>query len=193
MTAIINKTTNYLAALKTAAKSFLAILLRRHPANYERQFKRHLYYLVTDIFSCLLVPDYPANLYLYERRVHKEKINCLYWLSALREYRGIENEAEWLTLLLDAGQLRRRVTDHTVFGLCREELMDIESALAAVISCIGKLASIEALAALAATLDRLEDSFEHVIKVTAREPVVFILFIGALRAFHDATEKCSHE
>ncbi len=76
MTAIFTKIANSFAAVKTAAKSFLASLLRRDAANCERQFKRHLHYLVSDLFSCLLAVDYTDNLYLYERRVHKEKINC---------------------------------------------------------------------------------------------------------------------
>jgi len=186
MTAMFKKIANTYAAAKTAATSFLAFLLRRKDSHCEHQFKRHLCYLTGDIFSCLLAPDYQDNLYLYERRVHKEKINCLYWLAELRNYRGIEDESEWLTLLLDAGQLRRRVTDHTIFGLCSDELMDIEAALIAIIPYLGTINSVEPLAFLTASLDSFDDSFEHVIKVSAREPLVFILFLGALRAFRDA-------
>jgi hypothetical protein len=130
------------------------------------------------IFSCFLQPGYLENKYFYESnlRVHKNKF--------MRAMLGEKNSAhlnELYAILLDCAQLRGRVSDFTIFQVCSVELTAIYEAMDALLA--GKVKDTEVLAGC---IDRLEDNYQHVLRVTAKEPGVFVLFIGGLRAFCQA-------
>ena len=167
MTATPSSMINLFAAVKAAANSFLAILLRRNVSHYDLELRRHLQYLSSEIFSCFLEEDYPENVYLYERGVHKEKINCLYWLSRLQTLKDSKVWQTVLTLLLDAGQLRRRVTDHSTFKLCENELLAMDEYLRQVLDLFGKKSSELVLVGFASAIDQFEDCFAQVVNVAA--------------------------
>jgi hypothetical protein len=193
MTATPSILAKLVAAVKMAAMSFSAVVLRHNATHYESELRRHLKFLATEIFSCFLEDDYPENVYFYERGVHKEKINSLYWLSRLRSLKDGKSLQNVLTLLLDAGQLRRRVADHSTFKLCEKELLVIDESLNQVLDLFGKKSAEMVLVGFAAAIDQFEDCFVHVINVAARDPVVFILFIESLRALHELAVEHSHE
>jgi hypothetical protein len=92
-------------------------------------------------------------------------------------------------LIVDLGQIRRRVTDHTIFALCRNELQELEDGLTGLLKATQHKVLLEKYLVRATyNINQFEDVYEHVINVTAKEPVVFILFINALRSLH---KQCS--
>lgn len=181
MTAITKILHRTIAAVKSAAFSFKLLFAGNSEARCQMQFVRHLQYLISNIFACLTDNDYQEALYSYERRIHKEKVNCLSWLTGLQKYRTTERENACFSLLIDLGQIRRRITDHSTFGLCRAELFELELAIIFFAGALMFSDMAEAAARLNRCTDQFEDCFNHVLNVAAREPVIFILFIGALR------------
>lgn len=182
------------AALVIAAQIVLLPFFNRD--EYQRSIKRVLQRmsrLSTNIFTCMLSPDYADSVYLYERRVHKQKIKCLNQMHLLARRELAVRHAHiqvcgmqtLFEIILDLGQLRRRVTDHATFALCAKELrrlaVDINNLLTAM--ALNQRESLQLnLAALQRSIHEFEDTFEHVLKVAAPEPLVFILFTGALKA-----------
>lgn len=164
--------------------------------EYERSRQLTLYRLsrvASEIFTCLLAPDYPDNVYLYERRVHKQKIKCLKRMSLLsaREKaagKSVQVPYEMQTLfemIIDIGQIRRRVTDHTVFALCSDELTGIDAAIKQLFAAFAsgsKQQQADGLLLLQKYINQFESNYEHIIRVTAREPLVFLLMLGALKS-----------
>lgn len=159
--------------------------------------------LTTDIFNCLLEPAYPEAVYLFERRIHKQKIQCLSQRSMLVKYAPHRydiapgREAQiFFEVLMDIGQVRRRVADHTVFGICASELSVIEAGIVNIFNAIaaGKPYAdlVPLIAELGRAIERLEETVEQVIRVASREPVVFVLFVASLKAllrqFRNMTE-----
>jgi hypothetical protein len=151
--------------------------------------------LAAEIFSCLTSPDYPANVYLFERRVHAATSKCLDKIALLGQRAGAVGETQnsnnsdvqsLFETMMDLSQIRWRVSDHTVFQLCSIELSEIELAMIAVLNAFpntGKAAYLEkCIVHFERGINRLEDNLEHIVKVAAREPVVFILFLAALKA-----------
>ncbi len=181
MTAITKPFKRIIAAVHSAAISFKLLFTGNSEARCQVQLVRHLQYLITNIFSCLVDEDYQDTLYAFERRIHKEKMNCLSWLEKLGKYRSVERENKCFSLLIDLGQIRRRITDHSTFGVCRVELFELELALISFAAGLEQPNMAEAAARLTRCVNQFEDIFNHVLNVAAREPVIFILFIGALR------------
>lgn len=181
MTAITQIYHRMFAAVKSAAFSFLQLFAGNSETRCQKKLMLHLQYLTSNIFTCLVADDYADMLYLYERRIHKEKINCLAWMALLQKYRSCERESKCFSLLIDLGQIRRRVTDHATFRLCQEDLLALESALIAFMSQWLSGSMAEVAARLNRCTDQFEDTFHHVLNIAGREPVVFVLFIGALR------------
>lgn len=176
-TALIIQNISLIAIAFAVAILFLALLAnRRHEHNLPQQLSR----LITVVFACLTAPEYPDNIYLFERRVHKQKIKCIRLLKSKttlgRHYLSL------FEIILDVGQLRRRISDYTVLGLCENELMTLQESMTGLLTAAGSTPRHDRMyAAYAHAINQFEDIFEHVVKVTAREPLVFILFIGALR------------
>ncbi len=175
---------------------FVAILLllavslyywRARQAGSQGQVFSHLAGLISEIFSCLTTPDYLGNLYLFERRIHKQKIKCMTAVARLSADDAAAG-AQALTLLeliVDLGQVRRRVTDHTIFSLCHDELQSLEKYLAALLKSLPLNKPQQALLDNTAShINQFESVYVSVMSVVAIEPVVFILFVNALRALH---------
>lgn len=181
MTAIIQIFNRIIAAVHSAAFSFKLLFTGNSEIRYQMQLVRHLQYLITNIFSCLVEDDYQDALYSFERRIHKEKINCLSWLARLQKLRTTERESKSFSLLIDLGQIRRRIQDHSTFNLCRAEMLELERALIIYADGLMYENMAEAAVRLNRAINQFEDIFNHVLNVAAREPVIFILFIGALR------------
>lgn len=166
--------------------------------------------LNTEIFSCFLQPTYTENIYLFERRLHKQKESVMQALFHLRNVvqqaknRLSPQEKNRITemiakidrlfdIMMDYAQLRARVTDHTIFEICKEELIAVSQSMAHVFSELKM--SLEQkkqelnIIPLKASIKRLEENYQNVVQVTAREPLVFFLFIASLNAFTNEVEK----
>lgn len=148
--------------------------------------------LSENIFACLISSGYVDNLYLFERRIHKQKIKCLTRMALLaqREQAAASSDAaaykmqKLFEMLLDIGQIRRRVTDHTVFALCVDEMKGIDHAIRNVFAALAGHDDDQqdaALTKLEKYVTQLESTFEHVLRVTAREPLVFVLMLAGLK------------
>lgn len=159
-----------------------------------------------EIFSCFLSPEYVNNLYLYERRIHTQKVKFMQSLNKSRDIimdttlkiasSDRDTMSQWLikieyiyTIILDCAQLRRRVTDHTVFGLCANEMDGISHEVTAIILELikvlaGNKGKVNAIA-LSVRIKHLDDNYQNVLRITAREPLVFVLFISSLKILND--------
>ena len=94
-------------------------------------------------------------------------------------------------MILDIGQIRRRVTDHTVFALCNDELSGIDDALNQLLPALAsdnKQKVADGLLMMERYITQFESNFEHILRVTAREPLVFVLMLGTLKSL---LEECS--
>ena len=154
---------------------------------------RSLSRLTDEFFSCLLQQAYPKNLYLFERRLHVEKQKYFIAMTKLNEPIPHLQEKEQVTMqtiehlfdvLMDCMQLRRRVSDHTIFEVCANELTAISKAIQTMFSAIlatlnGKKKLLDE-EALKNAIKRLEENYLNVLQVTAKEPLVFLLFISSL-------------
>lgn len=156
------------------------------------QVLKSLSRLSETVFACLILPEYSDNIYSFERRIHKQKIKCLTSMALLaqREQAAAASSLEvrklqtLFEMLVDIGQIRRRVTDHTVFSLCTDEMKGIDLAIKDLFTAFagGDGEQQEAaLLALGRYITQLESTFEHILRVTAREPLVFVLMLGSLK------------
>lgn len=126
-------------------------------------------------FDCILNEDYHKRHYFYERRLHVAKRSLmqavLVWPAGL----------SLLARLLQVIVLRTRVFDLSEFELCRLELSQLRAALSA---CFAALASGKgepgALTFLASSIDQCEGIHDHILKVSARDPSVYVFFLMAL-------------
>lgn len=143
---------------------------------------RALDLLSRDIFACFLQPDYIDNVYLFERRLHESKRKSLLCLARMRE-RKLDTLFD---LLMDMALLRHRVSDHTIFSLCSSELSAISEEISKLFLEMSGIVRDEIV--LAEKIQLFEDMFRHVLNVTAREPLAFLLFIASLKAFRKAAE-----
>ena len=183
ITALIEQNDYLVAAMIMAASLCLLLLLltifKRHQARSLRIYRR----LAATLFSCLTSRDYPEKIYDFEQRIQYQKIKCLKRMPSVRHKKTADVEWPLFDIIVDIGQIRHRVTDHTVFALCERELAVIADAVDSLLAVVKKNDGLEQkLAALEQSINQFEDVFEHVVKVAAREPAVFILFISALRA-----------
>ena len=139
--------------------------------------------LSREIFSCFIQPEYPDYLYLFERRIHVQKMKIIKHLNTPfpRVYYIFES-------LLDCAQLRWRVKDHTTFTLCQDELTSIRNELDQIFMQMAKQITIET-SNLTQKIERLEENYHHVLKATAREPLVFLLFIFGLKNMNEEIKK----
>lgn len=160
--------------------------------------------LNTDIFACLLEPEYPDNHYLYEHRIHKQKNCFMVVMLRLREMDNIlhkkissnekvahEERLDQLDLLfdnmLDYSQIRRRVTDYSTFSVCSQELkaiaIEINQAIDGAIASMGNKKLYINTESLNQKIIQLEASYHNVLQIASREPLTFLLFIDSLVAF----------
>lgn len=168
--------------------------------NVMKQIMSGMQGLNEKIFSCYLSPEYPDNLYLFERRIHMQKKKIMQALLAFNCY--VDQQKKKITvaqkhrldyllfevrqlfnMLIDCAQLRRRVKDHTIFLLCTKELKQIENGIKEAFENLFNCA--DDLFIPGGRLDEsiltLEALFQHVIKVAERDPSVFLFFIYTLK------------
>lgn len=155
----------------------------------------HLKLLANEIFSTFQV-DYQDNLYLFERRIHAEKLKCL---QAMEKVQAVVSQTNNMAMqqqmdiikqcydtLLECAALRIRVTDLTIFSLCTNELngllTEIEN-LFAQLSMSIKQQKFELLNTqkLAEQINRFEEINQNILQVTAPEPDIFVLFAASLK------------
>lgn len=145
-----------------------------------------------DLFACLLRQEYADNLYLFERRLHKSKRRFIQHLIKLRAVSVTERLERLFEIMMDAAQIRWRVTDHTIFAVCANELDHLSSAVADINKqlCLFSKKSIVDIdtTSLEGAIKLLTDHFNHVLKVTAREPLAFLLFIASWEAWREEVE-----
>jgi hypothetical protein len=163
------------------------------------------------IFSCFLQPEYADNIYLYEHRLHVQKNNCLRAICRLRDllhynkkpelgdkqeqFLVLQNKLDQVfDLLLDCSQLRRRVTDHTTFAICTNELaaicQEIDRLFEGLIGLTLGKKLFPNVSMLQEKIGKLEESYNHVLQISSREPLVFLLFIFSLRALASEMITC---
>ena len=89
--------------------------------------------------------------------------------------------------LMNCALLRRRVTDMTIFGVCRQEMAGIAGAIDYAFDQMIKQnkqqQKVVNVALLHDKIRQLEECFQQVLQVTAREPLVFLLFIQGIKGF----------
>lgn len=147
---------------------------------------------------------------MYERRLHLQKNNCLTSLYFIKQRRGFLNASnafsplavcwQFYSLLLACAQLRYRVSDYSVFLLCKQELVAIKLALNKLITATSKSlpsqkgfsrkitahhVQHETQKELMERIDRFEDIYQNVLSVSAPDPIVFVLFIQVLKSLVD--------
>lgn len=153
-----------------------------------------------DIFACFLEPAYQDNTYLFEHRIHVQKNHLLVSLIALRKNLLPETNAvahscsvmvmqldKLFDLMLDYAQLRRRVSDNAIFSVCFVELLgirdEINKLLSDMVSTFPKGNFHLSTQGLLEKINRFEEVYQSVLQVSAREPLVFLLFIAGLKDF----------
>lgn len=162
---------------------------------------RHMNKMNNDLFACLLNAEYSKNFYLFEHRIHAQKIKSLQSLAHLRKFHQeikhsklnktsaahIFNKMDQLfNALLDCGQLRFRITDFTTFNICHNELdeilKEIEHSFARLLEIAHGKRKVIKPAMLEDKIQNLEMNYVNVLQVASREPIVFLLFIAGLRS-----------
>lgn len=189
--------------------SFFYLLIAPFFAKSERKEAtlsalKALKQLNQDIFACFIDANYPDNVYLYERRLHVQKERFLKsweWLShiAMKEKEAIKKIVNQFNLLydimMDYAALRYRVTDYTIFAVCKTEMLVIASEISdefdRAMLVVEKKSSLKQMFHLLEKLKPLEDTYQNVMQVTAREPLVFILFFSSLKHFAEEIERLS--
>lgn len=150
------------------------------------------------IFSCLLSPDYNNNKYLFERRLHKQKNTCIQSLQQLiqaslfAEKKVLKDKKEILIFLnqtlnslfdifIDCALIRQRVTDYSLFEICKDELQALDIEIAHYINHINDKSRPYDISNLNFAINKLESIYNTVLQVAAPEPLAFLLFIESLK------------
>lgn len=170
--------------------------VRYEVRSWTKESLRNLKLVSQEIFACFLRPEYADNIYLFERRLHVRKTRYMRSIRKLREAAHISKIKtpikkidELYDILMDCAQLRRRVSDHTVFALCANELSAISVEISKlftemIASRTNEKSSIDTIP-LAEKIKLFEDNYQNVLRVTAREPLAFLLFIASLKIFRE--------
>lgn len=168
---------------------------------------RYLQRVSHAMFSCFLSPEYPDNLYFFERNFHLQKVKYMQSIVQLRELNRSANHKPALStfinkldhcydILLDCAQLRYRVKDHATFTLCALELTAINQEITATMAAsMAKIANKKQsfdFTALTEKIMSFETSYHTVLQISAREPLVFLLFMTSLKALADELQALYH-
>jgi hypothetical protein len=155
--------------------------------------------LSNEIIASLLEPDYIEERYIFERRIHIQKNKCMRAMlrvhahpCALKSTPFFFTQLNFLfDILLDCAQLRRRIGDDKIIEGCKQDLVALNLALdkAWLAMIKGQLSKLKSnLRVLKWQIDRLEEVYQHVLQVTAHDPLVFFLFIAHLKFLHTEME-----
>ena len=165
---------------------------RSETTFFFRKAIRVLKTLQDEIYACFLQAEYVDSEYLFERRIHSEKRRFALCIEKLKE---VDDKNTMLikleniyALLLDAAQLRRRVSDHTIFELCQHELKSLLIALDHLFLTLERsITTSQCLDQdfLTREINQLESMFQSILQVTAREPIIFLLFIYHLKVLRE--------
>ncbi len=160
--------------------------------------------LSNDVFFCLLQPDYPDRLYLYERRIHAQKTKVmtanqrLHYLLEKNKNLPRDKKVVLTSVLLhfdllyesfmNCAQVRWRTTDHTIFAVCEQDisgiLQEMNKAYDEFIALLTVKTKLHAdLSVLDVRINQFEQTYQSVMQVTAREPIVLLLFVSGLQMF----------
>ena len=164
----------------------------------------HLEALLVALFDCYLQPDYPLKRYVYEKRIYDVKNDAIltaqhidlfiahYPFRASNALDSLVRQKEcydqlFLTLLA-SGQLRHRVSDHTTFRFCFDELKQLKQFLLDGLLHLKELILVHPLKQVAfvdytLSLETMEGIYEMVLQVVAKEPISFLIFIQDIRRF----------
>jgi uncharacterized membrane protein YccC len=188
---------------------FYPYFIRNELRTYIILTLKQLKKLNNEIFACLIDPAYSDNVYLYERRIHAQKIRFMRAIDRLRKINKLaevklsleEREIYQQRLIrldllydnmLDYSQLRRRVTDYTTFSVCSQELTDISQEInTSIDGAICRIADqkfYSNTSMLHEKINSLENNYHQVLQIASREPLVFLLFIDSLNAFKDSID-----
>lgn len=157
----------------------------------------HLKTFSNEIFAAFQ-PAYKDNTYLFERRMHMQKIKFMHAMKKIREFESDLATSSTLTrdntlslenlyaALLDCSQLRNRISDPTIFSLCTQEmnalLANINELFAKLLLSIRQQTKIEfSTEPFIENIRRFDELYHNVLKVTSREPTVFVLFIESIK------------
>lgn len=167
---------------------------------------RYLSGLQQSIFACFLQPDYSENVYSYERKLHLYKYLFLLTQFGLKNLlgsckknvNGVLYLDELFDLSLDMSQLRWRVSDYTIFAVCKQDLTAVIVNIAALFFSLGAIVNrksnarskvsqqfLQKLTLLEMSIKKLDETYYNVLQVTSREPLVFFLFLTRLKIFQE--------
>lgn len=138
-----------------------------------------------DIFTCFINKSYHKALYLFERRLHLQKVKCMKALLVLDKYNQDEEKSAInhklnliFLIIIDCSLLRFRVADHSTYGVCRDELISIAENI--------NISKKQDGSALRIAISRLKDNYEQVLQVAAAQPLYFLYFIASLKSLAEA-------
>lgn len=145
----------------------------------QRQFIEALLAVNQCFFDCLLSANYQSNQYLYERRLHEAKRQLM--KRVISRPSAMVLQAAFLEVM----QVRYRVSDFSEFQIAALELGVLQQALGACFMNLFKVDGVVgALEWLQAAMRQFEGINEHVLKVSARDPEVYTLFLMGLTHLH---------
>lgn len=158
---------------------------KQYRSNYLfNECLKELNQLQQTILTCLVEPNYSDKRYQFERRMHLQKYQ---FMRSAGEYAELSKEnmaAQLLQLysvLLESALIRWRISDFNIFSFGQKELQTISQALNQIFSSKFK----QGLQLLNDSIDQLDDLYENILKVTAKEPLPVLLFVGSLRSMQN--------
>lgn len=153
---------------------------------------RYLTKLSNDIFGCFFEAQFQENMYLFEHRLHIQKENFLHCLIRLRAIHSNKHYPLIYALqclfdnVLALSELRLNVHDHATFELCGNELLAVSQAIAVNFEDLASEGSLDEskknITLLKIAIKHLEDNYQHILKISSEDPVVFLIFIDRLNA-----------
>lgn len=169
---------------------WLAGYLRSDAEIYQRNGFKALAEYTQIFFAGLEASYYPQHIYRVERALHFKRMRCLQVIEAWQmiaershTVKACARLKETFTLLIDASQLRFRISDFTVFGLCADEIKQLGKTLVAGLTQLEHQNTLAAneLQSIQQALAHWDAIYQQVVNVSAREPVVFVLFTETLK------------
>lgn len=154
----------------------------------------HLKSLSNEIFACFQVA-YTDNVYLFERRIHLQKMNFMRATHKIREYKYDTTSLENIyDILLDCSQLRNRISDPTILSLCTEEMEDLVSEINELFMQLKRALDNQTTIhfnteLLTQKIMRFDEIYHNVLAVTSKEPSVFLIFITSIKKLEEAMQR----
>ena len=156
------------------------MIFHRSLKSYTRQLHFCLNALQQSVFECF-TPEYPHHLYVFERRLHRAKKKYFKCMQAIQSrfsmnQHDLHRIDHLFDTLMACAQLRRRVSDYTIFTLCQNECDTISRGIERAIHASDTTS-------LTQSISKFDHLFHHILLAVAKEPLAFVLFISELNAF----------